>query len=343
MTLTINDPSNALFDNTLQVSLPLASASQAGIITASSFSAFAALLTKAVIDVKIDNNTGYTYDSHTDLWLVKAGHMGGDTDVYLHVFLNNKTCVSAKIPMAAIKEMQLPSVIGTEPETIPYGVAGLMSGEDKMKLERMAEEVDELKNQPAAAECSQPFYHIECEAVEDTLYLQYPKELTEKGYVPYLLRYTVKQSRLRPARERTSPRSYGPVRRGWHLFYGEEKIQVNADNGAISFGYKENPKSKTWKYSDDKRHLVGTIREVYDEDTNKLEEVRIGYGKKTKRIKGTVRLKYGIVFAPPVADPKNPSINIRTVVTNIAEFQLHIRKVLNHDDDELPVKFSYSI
>ena len=38
MTLTINDPSNALFNNTLQVAQPIASSSQAGIITASSFS-----------------------------------------------------------------------------------------------------------------------------------------------------------------------------------------------------------------------------------------------------------------------------------------------------------------
>jgi hypothetical protein len=352
MTLTINDPSNALFDNTLQVSLPLASSSQAGIITASSFSAFATLLTKAVTDVKINNTRGYAYDSHNDTWMVFASNVMGETDLYLHVFLNNHTCISTKLPVATVKEMEMPTIIGidTDPVIEKYGTAGLMSGDDKMTLEQLKEDIDQLKNQPAAEECKQPYYHIECEAIGDELYLRYPQELTEKGYIPYLLRYTMKRNRLRPAFARVDEdgnpgeRTRSEKKRGWHMFYGPKKIIVR-ENGRVTFGYHEpiddKHESKEWLYSDDKEFLLGRIHVTYDDD-NGMKIMKVGYGSKTRIVTSSARFKFGIVFAPPVKDEVNPSLNLSKAVTNIAEFQLLL--VLNDVEGTLnDYHLAYSI
>lgn len=332
MTLTINDPSKALFDNTLQVSLPIASTAQAGIISSSTFSSIATLLTKAVVDVKINNTRGYTYDSHNDTWMVFASNVMGETGLYLHVFLNNHTCISTKLPVAAIKEMEMPTIIGidTDPVIEKYGTAGLMSGNDKMKLEQIAEDVETLKTRPAAEECKQPFYHIECEAIGDDLYLRYPSELTEKGYVPYLMRYSMKRNRLRPAFARKDDdggpgeRSRSEKKRGWHMFCGPKKIKVGED-GSVSFGYHprldEERDSKEWLYSKDKINLLNSVTISLDDDDN-VNYIKVGYGSRTKTVNSTARFKFGIVFAPPVKDEVSPVLKLAQAVTNIAEFQL---------------------
>ncbi|MBP3774076.1 MAG: hypothetical protein ILA34_01850 [Bacteroidaceae bacterium] len=50
---------------------------------------------------------------------------------------------------------------------------------------------------------SHPFYHIECDSKNNVLYVKYPSQLITDGYVPYLLRYSKKRPRYRPAEMRT--------------------------------------------------------------------------------------------------------------------------------------------
>ena len=75
---------------------------------------------------------------------------------------------------------------------------------------------------------SHPFYHIECDSKKNVLYVKYPSHLITDGYVPYLLRYSKKRPRYRPADDRQAQRTYGPTMKGWHLFYDQKKIEVGA-------------------------------------------------------------------------------------------------------------------
>ena len=57
------------------------------------------------------------------------------------------------------------------------------------------------------------------------LIVKHPTDLMEKGYVPYLLRYSKKKPRYRDIEDRHTL-EYGPVMRGWHLFYDEKKLRT---------------------------------------------------------------------------------------------------------------------
>ena len=81
-------------------------------------------------------------------------------------------------------------------------------------LQRM---VDTLRKAWGAA--NHPYYHIECDTKSGRLIVKHPTDLMEKGYVPYLLRYSKKKPRYRDYESRT--RSRGPLMRGWHLFHDE--------------------------------------------------------------------------------------------------------------------------
>ena len=71
----------------------------------------------------------------------------------------------------------------------------------------------------------------------------------QKGYVPYLLRYSKKKPRYRDIEDRHT-REYGPVMRGWHLFYDEKKLQM-APNGVVYIGKNVGTdKNPEWVYEE---------------------------------------------------------------------------------------------
>ena len=52
-----------------------------------------------------------------------------------------------------------------------------------------------------------PFYHIQCDTKDGRLIVKHPTDLMEKGYVPYLLRYSKKKPRYRTSRIGTLART----------------------------------------------------------------------------------------------------------------------------------------
>jgi len=109
-----------------------------------------------------------------------------------------------------------------------------------------------------------PFYHIQCDTKDGRLIVKHPTDLMQKGYVPYLLRYSKKKPRYRDISDFTH--SHGPLMRGAHLFHDEKKIHVAA-NGVVSIGRNTGtPKNPIWKYEEDCRNLFEHVRVVTNAD-----------------------------------------------------------------------------
>ena len=141
-----------------------------------------------------------------------------------------------------------------------------------------------------------PFYHIQCDTKDGRLIVKHPTDLMQKGYVPYLLRYSKKKPRYRDIEDRHT-REYGPVMRGWHLFYDEKKLQM-APNGVVYIGKNiGTDKEPEWVYEENCRNLFGNIREATEEDGIIY---KVGFGSRVYRIKNNHRFRFGVVFGPPL-------------------------------------------
>lgn len=172
-----------------------------------------------------------------------------------------------------------------------------------------------------------PFYHIECDTQGKELQVKFPAQLISDGYVPYLLRYSRKRPRYRPANDRQGRRYYGPVMRGWHLFYDEKKIKVSL-TGEVLFGFNTGTdRNPNWEYDKDIRNVFGEIRAVMAAVGlgKKLVGYKIGFGCKSYLIKSNHRFRFGIVFAPPITAKGSRFLDFSKAVSNIAEFYVHFR------------------
>ena len=87
-----------------------------------------------------------------------------------------------------------PSLLQKELPLASSSQAGVLSAADYKKFSEASE---------ATPVTSHPFYHIECDSKNNVLYVKYPSQLITDGYVPYLLRYSKKRPRYRPAEMRT--------------------------------------------------------------------------------------------------------------------------------------------
>ena len=117
-----------------------------------------------------------------------------------------------------------PSLLQKELPLASSSQAGVLSAADYRKFSEASE---------ATPVTAHPFYHIECDSKNNVLYVKFPAQLISDGYVPYLLRYSKKRPRYRPAEDRQAQRTYGPTMKGWHLFYDQNKINPNRSLGFL--------------------------------------------------------------------------------------------------------------
>ena len=185
---------------------------------------------------------------------------------------------------------------------------------------------------------AQPYYHISCDAKDNRMVLSFRKELTEKGYVPYLLSYSVKQTRYRV--DKTKPRFYGPTRRGWHMFYGPQKIQL-AQDGTVMIGHNVGSQQRpVWEYGTETRHLFGDIRTVRKNSV--VVGYKVGFGSRTHLITTNHRFRFGIIFAPPLSSSQ-ATLDFSKAVSNVAPFHVLIQRSERMEADNLYLRFAYSI
>ena len=199
--------------------------------------------------------------------------------------------------------------------------AGVMSAADYRNLNMLVEKAQEEDDDDGGQDVTphsdkRPYYHIEVEPDGDEIILKYDRELTSKGYVPYLYRWTVKNATHKrkdaPAEEKTRTKN----RRGWHLFYGQRKVQLASSNSSklLFLTNTSNQDMNGAIYHFNIRWLLGDIRRE-----NNL--YKIGFGKKTYKIKANHRFKFGVAFAPPQEEGQE-GLPIHSLVTNIAPFNI---------------------
>ena len=188
-----------------------------------------------------------------------------------------------------------------------------------------------------------PFYHIECDTKDGRLIVKHPTDMVEKGYVPYLLRYSKKKPRYRDISDFTH--SHGPLMRGWHLFHDEKKIQMTL-NGVILIGKNTGtPKNPVWEYEEDCRNLFEHVRVVTNADHDEWIDgtyFKVGFGSRTYRINKSQRFRFGIIFGPPITNKANRSLKFSECVSNIAEFYVnfHRRSPREHGTELFNVSYS---
>lgn len=192
--------------------------------------------------------------------------------------------------------------------------AGVMSAADYQALNTLIEKAEHEQTNPQ--DCKQPYYHIEVEPRGDEIFLKYSRDLTTKGYVPYVFRWTVKRSTYKRAAAPKEEKQHTPKRRGWHLFYGQDKVQISSsDNNKLLFlTNTSNLDTGDAIYHFSIRWLLGTIR-------HENNCYKIGFGHRTYKIKSNHRFKFGVAFAPPQGHEQQ-GIDMRSIVTNIAPFNI---------------------
>lgn len=189
-----------------------------------------------------------------------------------------------------------------------------------------------------------PFYHIECDTKDGRLIVKHPMDMVQKGYVPYLLRFSKKKPRYRRL-SNMNTRTYGPIMRGWHLFYDEKKLQM-APNGVVSIGKNVGTdREPEWVYEENCRNLFGNIRVITIDNEFGGDGIgfKVGFGSKTYRISTNHRFRFGIVFGPPMVEKGNRSLKFSECVSNIAEFYVNLHRRGVHEDGTEPYAVSYSI
>lgn len=189
-----------------------------------------------------------------------------------------------------------------------------------------------------------PFYHIECDTKDGRLIVKHPTDMVEKGYVPYLLRYSKKKPRYRNISDRTH--SHGPAMRGWHLFHDEKKIHVAAD-GVVSIGRNTGtPQVPVWEYEENCQNLFEHVRVVTNADPDEYIDgicFKVGFGSRTYRINKCRRFRFGIIFGPPITEKGNRSLKFSECVSNIAEFYVNFHRKSPREHGTELFNVSYSI
>lgn len=158
---------------------------------------------------------------------------------------------------------------------------------------------------------------IACSLKDDCLYVQGASKLVKAGLQPYIFRYTYKRNRV--FNEHMGEYERGRKQRGWHLFYAENLASV-ADKDLIKFTIMDNKKLPSADYLPDFHRLV-QVR-VYVDDSDHIQHLYVGFGKKTFDAINGRRFKFGIAFAPKQT---KQAFDFSTLATNIAPFYIHVR------------------
>ena len=163
------------------------------------------------------------------------------------------------------------------------------------------EQLAELQTQVNAIQntVSDEKSHIECKVYGNILSVKGNiASLTAKGYVPYIFRYSTKRNRHR--RNRTQPRTKGPLLKGWHVYEGTGKIKV-VQKGEIQIKTAPLPNSPAENdvYANSPQYLFKTPREWRKSGQDLMS---VTYGKRQYEYKNHPRrFKFAIAYGLKLA------------------------------------------
>ena len=203
--------------------------------------------------------------------------------------------------------------------------AGVMSAEDYANLQALIEQSEQEEDDESS---TAEVYRITAEPKGNRLFVNYSNKLIEKGYVPYLYRYSVRRTHFGSVQSGGGDRIHGARRKGWHRNYDDQRLKLG-NAYEILIGRLTNPGDDEphWDYLENgPRELFGNIHDLSDE-TGKWIGYRFMFGLKQFCFypeSTTHRFTFGIAFGPPLTETKR-KIYPYEMVTNIAPFRVEVQ------------------
>ena len=202
-----------------------------------------------------------------------------------------------------------------------YG-AGVMTAQHVRQLDALRQAVFGS----GSATFQQPLYPlaIEINLGKDALKLRGAQYLREKGYVPYLFRYTRKRNRTI---SQEGAKGHGDIRKGWNVLGNGDTIRIDA-YGRVSIGKTavEHPLIDLEELDGWQTAARFFVKEALDEETGRPY---VAYGKTRINLElkqenqsykpRKVRLLYGIAFATYKTAPRE-RLDMGKLVTPIVPF-----------------------
>lgn len=207
------------------------------------------------------------------------------------------------------------------------------------ETDNLTQSISNLEAGQSEQSASSDMYHIECHVKDHSLYVLGAQDLIAKGLVPVLFRYTVKQNResLDTAEKlQHDKRQYKKKMRGWHLFYDTQKVRFQSNMMEIRRDLKEQEQ----EYFNSPRYLLGNFKFVTNDD-GKLEDARVGFGKKVYSIMTGHVFKFALAFADMKI--KSYTFDFRNLKTNLAIFKIYAYHGEETDDFEQSIKVNFSV
>lgn len=249
---------------------------------------------------------GQSDRNHVYANIGKVSLADGSTSSTLGIFIQQATTERA----GAMRAQQV-----TDLNAAKKGVTELQS-----KVAELAQLLSELQGGGAVVATAQRA-HISCEIVDGQLFINGATQLIDKGYVPYLFRWTRKRNQFHHKQKYLKPgdedKRYCRVSKGWHCFGSRFAIRLDRRQILFATGSHSEFNLPNRSYSADPTNLVQGIK-VLDQ---------IGWGRSVISLKDRfgkyrmLRLRFAIGFAVPLLHG-HKSMKPSYMLSNLAEFSL---------------------
>lgn len=190
-------------------------------------------------------------------------------------------------------------------------------------LNTLSETVAKLGN--TTAEIAE---HVECEILNQELYLRGAKKMMDKGYVPYLFRFTSRSNRSCQGMKDGKPFFKNPrTSKGWHRMGAHLALKIQSDEKVL-FNTEEHMFWHCLRYSSQFANNYSPEAK-YLVNKRKTSNTRIGWGNKTISLldykkyekRRLVKLRFGIAFLKKQTSARQP-VTLDMFASNIAEFHI---------------------
>lgn len=176
---------------------------------------------------------------------------------------------------------------------------------------------------------------IECEVRYKSLYLRGARNLIEKGYVPYLFRYSKKRNRY-DNRQIGGDKGHSNIKKGWNRMGGHLALKIGIDE-LVKFNTTDHKKWNNMEFSAQFLNDFSCEAKYLVKENRRNMNFNWGCSKVSLKDRNTmkprlVKLRFGIAFVKSVIGPRLPA-NMLVLATNIAEFYVvHNRSRFDNPD-----------
>ena len=206
---------------------------------------------------------------------------------------------------------------------------GNLGAENRERVDQLQQQIDSL----SSSESSEVgFPRIFCESNGYELRLYGARPYLEAGYIPFLLRPTSKRNRFVVSESGGESIYHSDVKRGWHQMYDTDYINIDPEDGLVTFKHK---RLKTSNIPHIKVHIKkrrALTGDRYDMPVISWGKNCIDLARRLSLISDnymdndvkwrTIRLPFAIVFAKPDFDRDIQPVTQNHIVSNLAYFSL---------------------